>query len=68
LKAKWPSYQEHNLEARMKSPAKEEQHMTVEMQRSPSIEYLGAKTFTVIALDESFVTLQILGRYKISDS
>jgi hypothetical protein len=33
LKAKWPSYQERNLEARVKLAAKEEQHMTVETRK-----------------------------------
>jgi hypothetical protein len=33
LKAEWPSYQERNLEARMKLAATEEQHMTVERRK-----------------------------------
>jgi hypothetical protein len=33
LKAKWPSYQERNLEARMKLAATEEQNMTVERRK-----------------------------------
>jgi hypothetical protein len=33
LKAKWPSYQERNLEARMKLAATEERHMTVDTRK-----------------------------------
>jgi hypothetical protein len=33
LKAKWPSYQERNLEARMKLAATEEQNMTVKRRK-----------------------------------
>ena len=33
LKAKWPSYEECNLEARMKSAITEEHHMTFETRK-----------------------------------